>query len=145
MLIKISAAVNLIVGSLWLIGQSWLWMVLGGPSGFSNSPRSFVLSLLFLSLFLAGPLCLIIGSTTVLIKPRSLLSLVLSVIGFLILVGALGPIVYEGFYPAPLVSVDLKFTYLIATAIALCSTATVYMVVNFIQARRKISGAPDAA
>jgi cation transport ATPase len=138
MLTKVAATINLSLGCIWLVGQSWMWMMIGGISEIHYSMKGFFSYSLFLILFLCGPVCLIVGAWRVLKRRSTAVSMVLNLIALMAMAYFLVPVVYDSLHPAPLEYVDNRFTASVAAVVLLTFMSSCYLAMRFLQDRREM-------
>jgi len=138
MLTKVAATINLLLGCIWLLGQSLMWVWLGGISGIHYSMKGFFYYSVFLILFLGGPLCLIIGGWKILRRGSTATSMALNLIALISMGYFLMPVVYDSLHPAPLEYVDNRFTVSVAVVLVLTFASSCYLALRFVQDRREM-------
>jgi hypothetical protein len=131
---KIAAIANLGVGVIWLLGMSWMWLILGGMAGLFSSMHAFLRSLPYLFLFFAGPLLLISGSVMFLVGRKHLVSLALVAVSSVGLIGMTGKTLYDAAHPVPLQApTGYGFYALFGGSLVITGAATLILLLNFIQ------------
>ncbi len=138
MLTKVAATINLLLGCIWLVGMSWMWMMIGGISEIHYSMKGFFYYSLFLILFLGGPVCLIIGAWRILRGRSIAVSIVLNLIAFIAMAYFLVPVVYDALHPLPLEYVDIRFTVSVAVVLLLTFVSSCYLALQFLRDRREM-------
>jgi hypothetical protein len=137
MFARASAAVNIAMGGVWLLGQGWLWIMMGGVGGIHYSFKGFAYYSLFLVLMLSGPVLLILGSWLSLSKPASIAVVILTLFALIEMGFFLLPPIYESMHPAPLEYVDYKFTGALAIVFFASCAATCCLCIGFVRDKRK--------